>query len=225
MSDLVDDVHKLVNFVMTMDEEDGDDNDEDFVSMLCLFNGYKQERNIKWQHERMEWDKHITMKVYTGTFNRTYRMSKSSFDNLVNIIRQEITLDLDLVQRFGKPNEKEELDHIYPELVVAVSLRYFLAGGSYLDLADKYGISNASVYRCRDMFLDAVIGCPELDIKLPTTVGEMDKVRLGFARKSHNGIFKGCVGALDGYLATSHCEVSRIKRMPRQPVCVLLRPL
>ena len=97
MSDLVDDVHKLVNFIMTMDEEDDDDNDEDFVSMLCLFNGYKQERNIKWQHEQMEWDKNITMKVYTGTFNRTCRMSKSSFNNLVTIIQPEITLDLDLV--------------------------------------------------------------------------------------------------------------------------------
>ena len=48
--------------------------------------------------------------------------------------------------------------------------------------------------------MDVFLQCPELEIKLPSTPEEWERIRSGFARKSTNGIMRGCVGALDGFL-------------------------
>jgi hypothetical protein len=48
--------------------------------------------------------------------------------------------------------------------VVAIGLRW-LAGGSYID------IHHASLYRCRDLFIDAVLNCEELKKKQIYQIG------------------------------------------------------
>ena len=87
---------------------------------------------------------------------------------------------------------------------MAIGLRW-LAGGSYLDIKTAYGCSASSVYRCRDIFVHAVNKCEALKIKFPETQEEFETVRKAFKRKSTGGIMKGCVGAIDGLLATIIC--------------------
>ena len=55
-------------------------------------------------------------------------------------------------------------------------------------------------YRIRDLFLDAMIMVEALAIKWPATIVELLALSLGFQQKSSNGVFTGCVGALDGLL-------------------------
>jgi hypothetical protein len=64
---------------------------------------------------------------------------------------------------------------IYPELIMAVGLCW-LAGGSFSNLKNVYGISKNSVYRLRDIFLDAVIACDTLKIRFPDTPEEMENI-------------------------------------------------
>ena len=66
-------------------------------------------------------------------------------------------------------------------------------------------MSLPSVYRLRDLFINAVNSCPELikGIALPETVGEMAAIAAAFERLSTSGLTKGCVGCIDGFLAVT----------------------
>ena len=59
-------------------------------------------------------------------------------------------------------------DPIYPELIMQIGFRW-LAGGACADIRDTTGISTTSVYRCRDLFMDAVLTVDEIAINLPQT--------------------------------------------------------
>ena len=90
--------------------------------------------------------------------------------------------------------------HIYPELILAIKLRW-LAGGNLIDICHVYGVSFPSVYAITKTFLDAVNSCTALSIKFPTTNKEKQQtVMNGFIEKSEQQLFCGCIGAIDGYL-------------------------
>ena len=88
------------------------------------------------------------------------------------------------------------------EVKLALVLR-MLAGGSYLDLSLLYEIAPNAVYR---IFHD-VIKNWILDDRLVKISGidyvsdeeRLEKVALEFARSS-NGLFNGCIGAIDGWI-------------------------
>jgi len=84
------------------------------------------------------------------------------------------------------------------ELVVAIGLRW-LARCSYQEIEDVFGVSTTEAYRSRNKFIDALLNCDQVQIRLPTTVTEWEEVRRGFESKSSGGIISGCVGAIDGF--------------------------
>jgi hypothetical protein len=70
------------------------------------------------------------------------------------------------------------------------------------DIATTYGMSEQSTDRVIDVFLDKVLACEALHIKIPTTREDLQRLANGFNRVSTAmGIFKGVVGAIDGWLA------------------------
>lgn len=75
-----------------------------------------------------------------------------------------------------------------------------MGGASYHDLRDVAGVSSSSVYRCIDLFLDAVNEAEELDLKFPTTDVEIEEAAARFKAKSTHGVMAGCVGCVDGIL-------------------------
>jgi hypothetical protein len=91
-----------------------------------------------------------------------------------------------------------------PEIIVANFIRW-LSGGSYVDIQHVYGCSIASVFRFRDMFLDAVLNCNALDIVFPNTNEHLKSTTLKFADKSSERIMIGCVGAIDGLFVKVCC--------------------
>ena len=70
--------------------------------------------------------------------------------------------------RLSGPIPSNCSDPIYPELIMHIGLRW-LDGGAYADILDTAGISTTSVYRCRDLFMDAVLAANEIAINLPQT--------------------------------------------------------
>ena len=152
-------------------------------------------REPKWTQPRLCWDSHIERLVHETLFQRTYRMSLEAFRNLKELLGPTICL---------KAYRSPVPEPIYPELVMAVGIRYF-SGGKCLDLKNVYGLSLPSVYRSRDMFIDAVNSCPDLidRIKLPQTLDEMHDVASGFENLSTSQLIRGCIGCVDGFLATT----------------------
>ena len=84
------------------------------------------------------------------------------------------------------------------ELVVAIGLRW-LARCNYQEIEDVFGLSTTEAYRSRNKFIDALLNCDPLQIRLPTTAIEWEEVRRGFESKSLGGLINGCVGAIDGF--------------------------
>jgi hypothetical protein len=100
-------------------------------------------REAKWHHRRINWETHVMQLQHENLFKRTYRMSLRAFHKLTALLGKNIIVD-----EVHCPVD----EFIYPEIVVAVGLRY-LSGGSSLDLKTVYGISLSSVYRCQNLSL------------------------------------------------------------------------
>ena len=104
---------------------------------------------------------------------------------------------------------KSTTRNIEVEFKVYLTLR-ILAGGDPLDLNKTIGISKYSVYRYFKLTVDLINNNPIFSINLPTG-DKLNEIKEGFAKLSGDRDFnesvtrptpmKGCVGALDGYLA------------------------
>jgi len=68
-------------------------------------------------------------------------------------------------------------------MVVAYGLRY-LAGEKLRSLECDFGIGKLSAYVAKDIFIDAVLQCPDLGIEFPTTNEEFPTIAKGFESKA-----------------------------------------
>ena len=119
-------------------------------------------------------------------------MSFTAFCRLLDLLKEDL-----MTMTASQHGGYHETDVVEPELIMAIGTRW-LAGGSYIDIRHVYGCSAASVFRFRDMFMDAVLNCKELDIIFPETNEDLKSTELKFANKSSEKIMIGCVGAIDG---------------------------
>ena len=112
-------------------------------------------------------------------------MSHEAFLKLLDLLRPMVAPDI-------RKSHNSCDNPIYPELVLAIGLRW-LAGGSYLDLKNVYVVSQTSVYRCRDIFINAVLNCNELRIRFPETAEEFESIRRQFQKKVQTLCFVAAV--------------------------------
>ncbi|KAI2492014.1 nuclease [Fragilaria crotonensis] len=178
------------------DDEFDDDNEDTLLLMLAAASYLledKQTRAAKWQHTRICWDQHVVQLRHEQLFERMYRMSNNAFVALQRILGRRIVLIA-----YHSPGVMP----IPPEIVMATGLRW-LSGCPSLDLHISMGMSLSSVYRCRDIFFDAVNAAPELAIAFPQSAEELDLVSSQFESRSLNQLMRGCVGCIDGYLAVT----------------------
>jgi hypothetical protein len=165
--------------------------DGDIETFIALEELLTDVRVQAWQHERLDWDLHVKKLLHENRFHIRYRMALEDFDALVLLLGDEVVPNVAMSRR-------RSAEAIYPEMVVGVGIRY-LAGGSYDDIMNTFGLSKSGFYYARKRFIKAVIGCEALDIKLPTHASEWEVIRKGFASRSSNQVVTGCVGAIDGF--------------------------
>ena len=175
---------------------DNDLEDLDNLDFLCEPDSSNQER---WDHVRINWDLHVEKLLHEKHFSTEYRMSFNALCDLCLILSP-------LLERKHEMSRSQE--RITVTIIVACGLR-FLAGGKASDQKHIFGLSRAEVYRDIHLFLKAVNEAPELFIVLPVTPEEWEKLRSGFARKSYNELFHGCVGALDGFFQPTNAPTRR----------------
>jgi DDE superfamily endonuclease len=191
------------------DEDDGDllpsslvsmlfdDDDDDIIAAAIVLSrtdggNVKRKRKHKWRHSRLVWHAHVVQLHHEYLFERTYRMSHIAFTKLQDLLEERIQLNT---------RNTPGVDPIPVQIVMASGLRW-LAGCPCLDIHISMGISLPSVYRFRDIFLVAVNSTPELNLVFPQTDAEIKKASEDFKTRSKSGIIAGCVGCIDGYLAT-----------------------
>ena len=160
-------------------------------STIAEFCGGRK-RKRKWRHTRIAWNIHVEQLNHEGLFDRTYRMSTTAFVKLQELLGERIQ-----VSSWNNPG----MEPIPVEIVMASGLRW-LSGCPCLDIHISMGISLSSVYRFRDIFLAAVNSTLELKLVFPQTDVDIKRGTEAFRARSKSGIMAGCVGCIDGYLAT-----------------------
>ncbi len=141
--------------------------------------------NLIRRHSFESVTSHLTEKEFTNCF----RMNRTCFTNLHELIRTEATLKACMGHLSNGPIESDV------SLIIVLRV---LAGASMLDLAVLCGISTASVHY---VFKDTVVLLQkhlQLD-GFPGTEEVCKKLEMGF-RKFRNpyNTLRGCVGASDG---------------------------
>jgi DDE superfamily endonuclease len=191
----------------------GYDSDEDSLEMATMLRVMllsvgalllliPDERKSPLYDQRLAWKEYSERHHQRGTFARRLRMKKESFEKLVGLIEEDLLVDEACANLRGGA--------IIPELCVYCTLRY-LAGGSYLDVSDVAGISQASFYRVVWKTITAIVKCPELRIWFPRTAEELTEAVVGFSSVSTQEAIKNCVGVVDGYLL--RCRVPSKKEV------------
>jgi DDE superfamily endonuclease len=148
------------------------------------------QRNISFFDQRLLWDDFETRFGQSSNFNRDLRMKFSSFKKILTWIEESLEVDNDMASLRGGA--------IPPFICLFVTIRY-IAGGSYLDIRDRCGISSSSFYDCIWRTVHALRNCEELRINFPTTNEEVMKAAEGLQSVSSNGAITNCVAVVDGY--------------------------
>lgn len=156
-----------------------------------IYKGRKKgARTVK--RERRTAEKLFSELSDTG-FRQMYRMSRSSFWKLYDII--DPNMPMVRKRKRGKtPN-----GDITKATKLAMALRYF-SGGDPKDIGHTHGVNNTTVVMQSVWnVVDAINLTKSLDINFPSSHEEQRKIALEFQRKSKIGLWN-CVGAIDGLL-------------------------
>ena len=71
-------------------------------------------------------------------------------------------------------------------------------------MRDLFGTSQSRVYTIQDEFLNAVLGCDELQLT-PLSRLNLQRLNKDFTSTSTDGVLRGCMGAMDGMLQPVNC--------------------
>ena len=130
-----------------------------------------------------------------------YSMDYDSFIVLYNLLKPYIKRDL------SQTRASEPISNF---LIVALGLRY-LSGEKIGSLESDFQISKSACYEVRKIFIETVLARPQLSINFPSSCQELSSIANGFAEKGSERIFKGCVGAIDGFFApTKHLRKLKV---------------
>ena len=164
-----------------------------------LFRENRRLKKIKFQHKRVDWEEHISMLKYTNEFEKRFRMSRSMFDDLVEELRVPLTVSFVKSMNSTSGNEP-----IYPEVIVAISLRILGPSDTFESCANNYGMSVPSAKRVFDLFLNAIDfneTCRAMRIELPQGEEKLRDLAQRWLDVSTcpQGLYWGHIGAIDGW--------------------------
>lgn len=132
-------------------------------------------------------------------FKRMFRMDRSTFDELLEIITPH------LVHRDEVKARNSSGSHIPPKIRLAVTLRW-LAGASHLDLCFAWGIAHSTFFSDRGILWPTIEAIDDsFNIGFPVNDPDrLEQLAAGFSEHS-GGILEGCVLAIDGLGVRTRC--------------------
>ena len=152
-------------------------------------------KNVK--RTRLDVDRH-SMMMDKRLFRKKYRMDKTSFHKLLDILEPYLPSTGEERSRPGSvPNGP-----ITKSSRLSMALRY-CAGGDPLDICDHHGVNDYEVVRSVWFVVDAINKAPQMNIEFPRTHEGQAIIAEGFKKKSDIDI-DVCVGAIDGMLVWIH---------------------
>jgi hypothetical protein len=208
----------------------------EFISMLLR--AAQKSEEFSWRainrkpKSRPTWASEMS-RISDELFYRLFRMHRPCFNLLCNKIEKAVGKKKfksekyinDLKAKGHSTKESSMLlaaietsgDYIPGEVKVAMTLR-ILAGASYLDMflwynVDPDHVRNLTRAVMKDWFCNDDVMMIDFYRQVLQDSGAIERIRTEFAEKT-NGIFWGCIGALDGWLVKIHCPSLRELRNP-----------
>jgi hypothetical protein len=168
------------------------------MSFVFLANAYtfllEDTRNPAVEQQRINWGEHRDIQIRRGHFRRMYRMSPEAFEMLTEMLRSSLEVNK------TKAYARSEAGPILPKIRLHCLIRY-LAGGSYLDICALVSMPHSTFYySLLWKTMDAINDCDALAFVFPPSDEELRQASQGFERTSTQGVMRGCVGAIDGWL-------------------------
>ncbi len=151
---------------------------------------------------------HLGTATTDAQFRRRYRLPKGVFLSLADKVREHWTSKVQ--SKFARLSYAEE--GFTSKVRLAITLR-FLAGASYVDLLDVWGIPASDpkkIYRIVYHIVDAVNAVLQLPGVPFGNKEDAVRVSQSFSRLTQNK-FVGAIGAVDGFLLALHDPKSAVK--------------
>ena len=155
-------------------------------------------RDESWKRSRLEWGSYLS-KMPEKHFFTLFRMDYRTFQHLLDRTKHGMQRDYLQSERAG--------GFVSPEAQLAFTIRW-LAGGSYIDITDHYGVSRSTFYRLVYECIDLIIHA--FPISFPAVSrAALDSLATDFVSKQTKSIFQRVVGAIDGILIKIRCPSAR----------------
>ena len=166
-------------------------------------------RDIKWRRTRKDWDGYLRG-MPRSHFSRMFRMDHDTFMHILHTVGPHLSRNFHQSERSG--------GFVSPSLQLGMTIRW-LAGGSYLDIHDSYGVSKSTFYRL--VFQCCEVITEKFPIVFPTDVRSLERLARDFSKRQHwyMRVFKGVIGAIDGILIKIRCPSTKEVGMPKHYFC------
>jgi hypothetical protein len=145
------------------------------------------ERQPNRNRRQMVWSERVAS-LTAKQFRQRYRIDLEGFNQVLEKIRPAFP-----PMRANVPSQ------VPPELRLSMALRW-MAGGSYLDIADLHGVAESTFFELLWETVEAIDKAYELPLLAQlerVEDGALEPLIEGFDRKSA-GMIRGCFGAIDG---------------------------
>lgn len=77
-----------------IDDDDDDGLDQNaLIAVLLYFDDNQQQRCVKWQNERLDWNGHVEKLLHCNQFESKYHRPLESFNTLVRLLQDDIKVD------------------------------------------------------------------------------------------------------------------------------------
>ena len=167
------------------------------VASIC--GAFSCGRQAKVHRERMIWGSFLGG-LTRPEFSRMFRMDHATFEFVVERLSPRLQRDFLQSERGGR--------YISPSLQVGFTIRW-LAGGSSLDLRERYGVSRSSFYKLTNECIDAIVAEFPIEFDLSPAALKARAAEFGLRQHAFMRVFKKVIGCIDGMLIKVCAFVSR----------------
>ena len=159
---------------------------------------------------RLNWEQHL-FSLSPFEFRRMYRMHMELFSEILEKLAPKIATNADKAR-----NGSGGAAAISPTLMLSMTLRW-LAGGHYIDIYIHHGVSDDMFYKAVWRVIDAINNEPDFAISFEHDREDwLHGVEKEFSAMSTHQVFRGCVGAVDGWIPNIKCPSEKEDDHPRK---------